>query len=90
MVVMGVKVHALTHRRYSPSNDLLSVRYPMKAGGIAHDNQRCKYLLNSDHRSLQAIMRLDTLAISAGSPYPSDSKSQVSLRPEWREVAPCR
>jgi hypothetical protein len=26
MVVMGVKVHALTHRRYSPANDSLSLR----------------------------------------------------------------
>jgi len=48
MVVMGVKVHALTHRRYSPANDSLSLRHLMKAGGIAHANQRCKYLLNSD------------------------------------------
>jgi hypothetical protein len=48
MVAMGGKAHALTDRRYSPANDSLSLRYLMKAGGIAHANQRGKYLLNTD------------------------------------------
>jgi hypothetical protein len=45
MVVVGLKAHALTHRRYSSANDSLSLRYLMKAGGIAHANQRCKIFL---------------------------------------------
>jgi hypothetical protein len=49
MVVVGLKAHALTHRRYSSANDSLSLRYLMKAGGIAHANQRCKIFLAPTH-----------------------------------------